>query len=274
MRSMSFSACQFEGKIKCVLFQENDSVQMRLQRRQQLRIEAILGLVLLAIILLSGCISSPNCVVGSGNVVNETRPVESFNSIDLRGSGALLLSQGPQQPLRIEAEDNIHKVLTIRIESGKLIIGSDSCISATKPIRIYATAKDILNLEVSGSGTITGENMIQEDSLNLKLSGSGSMDLDLNTKTLRTVMPGSGAVLLRGSADDLGADISGSGKIAGYKLNTKRSEITISGSGVVEANVSDEIAARINGSGAVYYRGHPELISEDISGSGVVRKTA
>jgi hypothetical protein len=239
-----------------------------------LRIEAILALLLLASVLFSGCISNPNCVVGSGNVVNDTRSVDSFNSIDLLGSGTLFLSQGPRQPLRIEAEDNILKVLTTRVESGKLIIGFGSCISTTKPIRIYATAKDISSLEVSGSGNIIGKSMIQADSLDLKLSGSGSMDLDLEAKTLRTEIPGSGTILLRGAADEQSADISGSGKIAGYGLVTKRSDVTISGSGTVEANVSDEIVARISGSGSVYYLGHPERISEDISGSGVVRKAA
>ena len=176
--------------------------------------------------------------------------------------------------MRIEAEDNILKVLTTQVVSGKLIIGSGACVSATRPIRIYATAKDILSLEVSGSGTITGGNMIKADSLDLKLSGSGSMDLNLKAKTLRTAIPGSGTILLRGVADEQSADISGSGKIAGYELATKHSEITINGSGVVEANVSDEIVTRISGSGTVYYQGHPEKITEDISGSGVVRKTA
>jgi hypothetical protein len=241
---------------------------------EQLRIEAVPAIALLVSILLSGCISSPNCVVGSGNVVNETRSVDSFSSIDLRGSRELILSQGPQQPLRIEAEDNILKVLTIRVESGKLIIGSDACISTSKPIRIYATANDINSLEVSGSGTIIGKNRINADLLDLKLSGSGGMDLNLKTKTVRTEMPGSGIILLKGAADDQSADISGSGKIAGYELATKRSGITISGFGSVEANVSDEINARISGSGTVHYRGHPERISEDISGTGVMRNTA
>jgi hypothetical protein len=116
--------------------------------------------------------------------------------------------------------------------------------------------------------------MIKADSLDLKLSGSGSMDLNLKAKNLRTEMPGSGTVLLRGTVDEQSADISGSGKIDGYDLATKRSEITISGSGAAEVNVSDEIVARISGSGAVYYRGNPERINEDISGSGVVRRTA
>lgn len=237
-----------------------------------MRIETAIATVLLAIVLISGCISSPSCVAGSGNVVNETRSVDGFNSIDLRGSGALILSQGPQQPLRIEAEDNVLKALTTRVESGRLIIGSDACISSTRPIRIHATTKDIRSLEVSGSGTITGESIINADSLDLKLSGSGGMDLNLKANALRTEIPGSGTIQLRGAADDQIADISGSGKIAGYGLATKRSEITISGSGAVEANVSDEIVARISGSGTVYYRGHPEKISQDISGSGVVRK--
>lgn len=240
----------------------------------QLRIEAIFVLLLLAGVLFSGCISSPNCVVGSGNVVNETRSVDSFDGIELLGSGELFLSQGPRLPLRIEGEDNILKVLTTRVESGKLIIGLGSCISTTRPIRIYATSKDISSLEVSGSGTIIGKSMIQADSLDLRLSGSGSMDLDLKAKALQTEIPGSGTILLRGAADDQSADISGSGKIAGYGLATKRLEVTISGSGAVEANVSDDIVARISGSGSVYYLGRPERISEDISGSGVVRRAA
>ena len=72
------------------------------------------------------------------------------------------------------------------------------------------------------------------DSLDLKQSGSGSMDLNLKAKTLRTELPGSGTILLRGAVDDQTADISGSGKIAGYDLAARRSEITISGSGVAE----------------------------------------
>lgn len=236
-----------------------------------MRIEALLALIFLTSVLFSGCVSSPSCAVGSGNVVSETRSVGSFSSVELHGSGELFLSQGPQQPLIIEAEDNILKVLTTRVESGKLIIGSNACISANRPIRIYATVKDIKSLEVSGSGSITGKNTITADSLDLKLSGSGSMDLNLKAKNLRTEIPGSGTIFLGGSADDQTSDISGSGKIAGHDLAVKRSDITISGSGVVEADVSDEIAARISGSGAVYYTGHPERISEDVSGSGTVR---
>ena len=106
-----------------------------------LRAEAVLVLELFAIVLLCGCISSPNCVVGSGNVVNETRSVDSFDSIDLRGSGALFLYQGPQQPLKIEAEDNVLKVLTTRVEAGRLIINLNACISTARAFRIYATAR-------------------------------------------------------------------------------------------------------------------------------------
>lgn len=238
-----------------------------------MRTEVVLIVGLFAAVLLSGCMG-PSCVIGSGNLINETRMVDSFNSIELQGSSNLYLTQGLPQPLRIEAEDNILKALNIHVEAGKLIIGTEACITTTKPIKIYATTKDVNRLEISGSGTISSKSKILADSLDLALSGTGIIDLELKAKRVRTEMAGSGTIRLRGAADDHNTFISGSGKIGAYDLTTKRSKISISGSGVAQVNVSQEIDARISDSGMVYYRENPDKISKEISGVGDMQKAA
>ena len=51
---------------------------------------------------------------------------------------------------------------------------------------------------------------------------------------------------------------------------TRVADITISGSGSAEVNVSEQLDIKISGSGDVYYRGNPS-INIDISGSGDVK---
>ncbi len=67
---------------------------------------AMVVLAVAAMVLFSGCIEQ-GCTQGSGKIAAETRAVDSFNSIDLQGWGDLYITEGQQQPLKIEGEDNI-----------------------------------------------------------------------------------------------------------------------------------------------------------------------
>jgi hypothetical protein len=71
---------------------------------------AIVVLAVAVMVFFSGCIEQ-GCTQGSGKITAETRAVGSFNSIDLQGWGDLYITEGQQQPLKIEGEDNILPLL-------------------------------------------------------------------------------------------------------------------------------------------------------------------
>lgn len=229
----------------------------------------IICIVIAAIILISGCIS-PGCILGSGNLTTENRTVEKFSSIEIQGMGDLYLSQGQQLPLRIEAEDNILRVLKADVNGEKLTIYTTACIAPNKPIKIYASASEISGLYVSGSGNIVGLSKISSDALDLGVSGSGKMNIDVDCKDLHTDISGSGSAVLQGKAANSSVNISGSGTIASYDLTTNVTRINISGAGLAEVNVQSELNAQISGSGGVYYKGHPTQINQQVTGSGSV----
>jgi len=103
---------------------------------EKMKIKALLALTVVVVVLLSGCVN-PRCLIGSGNVVSENRTIDQFDSIDLRVPCSLYLTQGPNHPLRIEAEDNILQVLVTDVDDNRLIIDVIRCISPRKPISVH-----------------------------------------------------------------------------------------------------------------------------------------
>lgn len=178
-------------------------------------------------------------------------------------------------------------------------------------ITVYITAKEFRALSVSGSGTMETKTKLVTGDLDLAVSGSGSLKAEVQSNTIGANVSGSGAIRLRGTgnnfessisgsgsvdaevtiANKLDVSISGSGKlIASGKVNTVKASISgsgrvsalaleadvcdikIAGSGDVEVNVKRELNANISGSGSVRYKGNPNQVNTNSSGSGKTRK--
>jgi len=58
--------------------------------------------------------------------------------------------------------------------------------------------ENIADLQVNGGGKIVSENSIASDILNLSVSGSGSMELDIKGNNVKTEVSGSGSIALKG----------------------------------------------------------------------------
>jgi len=63
--------------------------------------QLIIVVILVVALLLAGCGS---VVVGSGNVISESRPVSGINAVDFDSSGELSIVQGAVESLTIEAD--------------------------------------------------------------------------------------------------------------------------------------------------------------------------
>lgn len=229
-------------------------------------------LPLFAMLFTSGCIGPySGYITGSGNVVSEEFTVDEFHSVGFGVYGNLYATQGAPQSLRIEAEDNVLELLTVKVENGRLTISSDRRFINIKPINIYVSMKEVRDLSSSGSGNIISHSEINSDTLNVSISGSGSSDLTLNVEELNTVIAGSGKSNLKGTAKVHNSVISGSGDINAFDLSTERTDITISGFGNAEVDASQTLDVSIFGSGNVYYTGDAAS-NQTISGSGTIVK--
>jgi hypothetical protein len=208
-------------------------------------------LVMLGMVL-SGCTFTISYDEGSGVVVNETRQVSDFSEVMFTGIGTLYITQGEDELLEIEAEDNIIPHIVTRVRGDQLEISFDSeswetLIRPTEPIRYFLSVRSIDEMNLSGLGDVELED-IQGERLVLTLSGAGR-------------------VTASGEVREQEINVTGAGSYDGADLRTERTDVNLSGAGSATVWASEFLDVNISGLGNVRYYGDPE-VRETVSGLG------
>ncbi len=221
------------------------------------------------VIDLDGC--SAKSIKGSGNVISESRQLPEFREIRLEGQGKVELVQGSRSGIEVITDDNIQPSIETEVKNGKLIISYEKGMNL-RPTRLNftITVKDLEGISIAGSGDVYCNHKLVSDDFYAKISGSGDITLAVETTRLESDISGSGSIYLSGSANTYDASITGSGDVDAFDLQTRNSEVVITGSGNCRVSVSDKLQAKITGSGDVLYKGDPR-ISQAITGSGKVK---
>jgi predicted small secreted protein len=217
-------------------------------------------LLVVAGLLLSACTTtivgpSGEQVEGSGNVVEEERDVSGFSAVNLAGVGELLIEQGTEERLVVEADDNIQPMIITQVRNGTLEIGLNGNISLQTATRLTyrLTVYSLDELIVSGAGSVR-VNGIESDRLRFRLTGAG----DLRAS---------------GVVPEQQIIVSGAGTFDGSELSGEDVTVTISGLGNAVVSASNTLDATISGAGSVEYIGNPD-IQQEINGLGSISQRA
>lgn len=139
-------------------------------------------------------------------------------------------------------------------------------------MKLFISVKNLSELQVNGGGKIISENSIATDNLLLSLSGNGSMDVDVKGNKIKAEVTGSGTMTLRGYASVIDALVSGSGTINGFNCPVDNAKVKVSGTGACNLNVTQNIDARVYGSGQVKHKGNTKSATKKIYGSGSIER--
>jgi hypothetical protein len=190
-----------------------------------------------------------NRINGSGIIITEARQLAAFDSIDMRAVGDVEITLGGIQSVDIETDDNIIDHIITTVSNGELIITSDDNYDSVHGVIITVTMTDVDDLELSGVGSIEGQNDFTVDDLTLELDGVGS-------------------ITVSGTVQILTAELEGVGSIDAEALTAAIATVDISGVGDCYVTATDELNATISGNGDVYYAGDPPVVNSNITGNG------
>lgn len=229
-------------------------------------------------LLLSLCliIAASGCTIngwGSGNLTNETKDVNGVKQVSLDGMGTIVLKQGDEESLTIEAEDNIMPHIQSKVEGDKLSISYDTNTpTPTKDIKFYLTVKDINSIIISGAGKIESEGF-KTQIMSISMDGAGNGDLaGLTLEKLTVNIAGAGKMILAGKCTEQTITISGAGNYDAKDLVTETTTINIDGAGKGTVNAKKVLNAIISGAGSLNYLGSPQ-VNQQVSGGGSVKQT-
>ena len=210
---------------------------------------------------------------GSGNVVTETRKVSNFSAIEISYPANVLVKQGSQESLKIEAEDNLLPNLKTQVKNGTLEIfykrENGKHVNPTKTPKITIVVKDLADVRFTSAGELSIE-QLKTDNLDVSLSGAGNLELNnVQLQGLQVSLSGAGSMTASGKADDLDLSISGLGSFKGADLHGKVARVDISGAGNATVWVDEDLTAGISGAGSISYYGSA-AVTKQISGVGSV----
>ena len=195
--------------------------------------------------------SSGSQVVGSGNVVTQSRSVGGFEAVTFEGIGRLVLEQTGTESLTITADDNVLPLLMSEVRDRTLFLGlgSDTNLNNTSPI--------VFDLSVRGL---------------MRLAAAGVVDVDargIDTRSLDVTVSGVSNVLAEGTANRQDVVVSGVSNYFAENLESRVVVVNVSGPSRVVVNASEELRGEVSAPGSLEYIGDPVV---DVDGFGAVHK--
>jgi len=213
--------------------------------------------------------------MSTGDIVREMREIGSFSRIALKGIGKVIIRQGEEESLEVEARDDLMPNILTEVEDGKLVISyktdwSKQIIIPIKPIRFRVTMRDVKLLEILGAGVMEVYD-VETDSLELIIKSAGAIRVkSLSAEVLDVTISGAGGTKLSGKVGRQEVTISGAGGHQAGKLESGSCTVTVNGAGGATVWARDALDVSISGLGGVKYYGDPK-VTQSISGLGAVK---
>lgn len=201
---------------------------------------------------------------------------DAFTEISFGISGTAYVTKGSTHSVELKGDKGDLEEIKIEVKGDRLVIRAknDSWFGWNRQndIKVYITTPEVSYISVSGSGDLIGKSKFDTKDLKVSVSGSGHVEFEADADDVKMRISGSGSIDLSGTCDKGDLSISGSGRLDAEDLVANSYDISISGSGRCRINVKDEIDSHISGSGTVYYKGNPQKVNNQSSGSGKIKK--
>jgi hypothetical protein len=220
-----------------------------------------------------------DCVKAAGPIVVKSRELPPFNSIFVEDKIDLIITQGPEWKVILEAGKNLHINIKTEVRDSILYIDDgNKCNFVRNPkkkVTIYITMPRIKSLESHGVGVTTFANRFEQDSLSLRLFYSGDVHVNVSVDVFQTVTHGNADVYAEGYAGRCSHYTNGTNFIYDERLVVKDYiyvETFSVGHCYINAPLNGPIEGNIRSKGNIYYKGEPTFINVSTYNSGKLIK--
>jgi hypothetical protein len=236
-------------------------------------------LLLVGLIALLSTNSCENVTQATGPIQTISKNTNSFNSIlnDIDADVMINIdSTSNQASYTVHAQQEVINNLDIKSSNNELVITykDGSHILTTENITIDINTNSLEAIKLLGSGNVTTNGVIVKDKILVSIMGSGDVKVkDATARKMVLEVAGSGDIEVTNSTVLKGEyAVKGSGDINAENVVTGDLKAQVTGSGDITTTAVNSIDASVTGSGSIYYKGNPQDVKSNITGSGEIVK--
>ena len=212
-------------------------------------------------------------VHGNGNVETDERMVsESFSEV--KGSAGLdvYLTEGSENKIIVEADENLLDIIETEINNGRLNITAKQNIGRSKSKKVHVTYKELDEIYASSGADIIGNSVIKSEKITLDASSGSDIDVEIFAKEVIVETSSGADIHVTGKATLLMASSSSGSQINAKELIVINCNADASSGANITVNVKEKLSTEATSGGNIRYYGNPTAVSNDASRSGNVRK--
>ncbi len=151
---------------------------------------------------LVSCTLAQRGIKGSGNIITENRTVSDFNKLELSGVFNVVITQGNENKVSVETDDNLQELVIIENNGSTLVAKNKrgSRFKKSTKMIVYITYKNLTDIKNSLVGNLSSSNLLAQPNFNYKSSAVGNADLKLEVNTLNIDISAVGNTRIEGKA--------------------------------------------------------------------------
>ncbi|CAM4113858.1 head GIN domain-containing protein [Flavobacterium sinopsychrotolerans] len=231
-------------------------------------------LVALTALLFASCNHSINLnsIEGSGNITTEKRTVEgNFKSIEVNNSIDLVIEQSDKMEIVVEADDNLQKHITTKVENGTLVISFDkNSFSNAGSKKVTVKMPVIDELEATSSATITSKNTLKGENIRLNTSSAASIDINIESDIITCDSSSGSSITINGKALKMETTASSGSEINATKLLANEITADVSSGASINVHPIVSLLAEASSGGEISYDIQPKSIQKKTSSGGTI----
>ncbi|RKS90423.1 putative autotransporter adhesin-like protein [Flavobacterium limicola] len=231
-------------------------------------------LVALTALLFASCNHSINLnsIEGSGNITTEKRTVEgNFKSIEVNNSIDLVIEQSDKMEIVVEADDNLQKHITTKVENGTLVISFDkNSFSNAGSKKVTVKMPVIDELEATSSATITSKNTLKGENIRLNTSSGATIDISIESDTITCDSSSGSSITINGKALKMETTASSGSEINATKLLANEITADVSSGASINVHPIVSLLAEASSGGEISYDIQPKSIQKKTSSGGTI----
>ena len=250
-------------------------------------------------------------IKGSKVVTSSIQQVKPFTMIEVEDNIEIYLEKGAKSEIKIEADDNLHDAISLKVENNILIISTSKEIQGFKKLTVKVTYTNDLNLITTKDESIVTAiqeiildtvtfksldksklflnvnagnfNLLADDKskieLNLKsetafveLSKNSSLKALINSAELKCDLYQKSSAIIEGDSDNSIIRIDNLAELNAIKFNSKTSDLTIEGKANCSLLVENNFILDANDNSEISIYGNPKIEIRKFSGEAKLLK--
>ncbi|RTY69023.1 DUF2807 domain-containing protein [Flavobacterium sp. GSP27] len=231
-------------------------------------------LVALTALLFGSCNHSINfnAIEGSGNITTEKRLVEgAFKSIEVNNAIDVVIEQSDKIEIIVQADDNLQKHITTKVENGTLVISCDkNSFINMKSKKVTVKMPVIDELEATSGSTITSKNTLKGENIRLNTSSAASIDLSIESDNITCDTSSGSTITINGKALQIKTTASSGSEINADKLLANEVSADVSSGASISVHPIVSLNAQASSGGNITYDIQPKSIQKNTSSGGSI----